>query len=77
MATRKAVIKMEKMSEVEMLKMVAKSTDNGFPVPAKCLLDASNFKTVACMFDNGLLTMQKTAYGIMYTISDEGRKAIN
>lgn len=73
MATRAVVIKMQKMTETEMLQMVAKSTDNGFPVPAKTLLSASNFKTVAKMFDSGLIDMQKTAYGVMYTITEKGR----
>jgi hypothetical protein len=77
MATRKATIKMEKMSETEILTMIAKSTDNGFPVPAKLLISASNFKTVAKMFDSGLIDMQTTAYGAMYTITTAGRTAIN
>lgn len=75
MATRKAYIPMQKMTEQEMLKMVVTSTDNGFAVPAKLLLSASTFKTVARMFDAGYLAMQTTAFGVMYTITETGRQA--
>ena len=67
MATRKVTIKMQKMTEDEIIAMVKKSTTNGFPVPMQTLIDASNFKTVAKLYDSGKLIMQKTAHGVMYT----------
>lgn len=74
--TRKVNFKMEKMTVAEILKMVAKSTDNGFPVPAQTIIDASNKKTLANLFDGGLVEMSKTWGGYMYTISEAGRKEI-
>lgn len=76
MATRAVKVTMQKMTQTEMLQMVAKSTDNGFPVPVKTLISASNNKTVAKMFDGGLIDMQKTSYGYMYTITQKGRETI-
>ena len=77
MATRKATIKMEKMNTNDMLKMVAQSTDAGFPVPADLLKSASNFKTVAKMYDSGYFVMHTTQHGYMYTITIMGRGAIS
>jgi len=67
MATRKVNTKMQKMTEEEIIAMVKKSTDNGFPVPAQIIIDASNKKTLARLNDNGTLIMQSTAYGYMFT----------
>ena len=61
MATRKVNIKMQKMTESEILQMVAKSTDAGFPVPAQTIIDASSKKILAKLFDSGLLEMGKSS----------------
>lgn len=77
--TRKVAIKMEKMTETEILNMVAKSCDNGFPVPAQTIIDASSKKILAKMFDSGLLEMHTSStFGgwYYYTITDAGRKAV-
>lgn len=78
MATRKVTIKMQKMTETEILQMVAKSTDAGFPVPAQTIIDASSKKTLAKLFDNGLVEMGKSSsFGgwYYYSITEKGREA--
>jgi hypothetical protein len=72
--TRAVRIQSEKLSERDLLAMVGRATDNGFPVPQATLLEASTFKTVAALVDSGQIELHKTAYGPMYTITDVGRK---
>jgi len=75
--TRAAPIVKENYSDRQVLKYVAKSTDNGFPVPEKTLLSISNRKTIASLHDAGLIRMRKTSYGYMFTITAKGRRAMN
>lgn len=76
MATRKDNRKMTKFSEVELLKVIADTTDAGWKYPANLAKEASSFKTCAQIFDGGLVEMSNGAYGYYYTITEAGRAKI-
>lgn len=75
--TRKAKVKIEKASVNEMLEIVAKATDDGFITPLVILTLLSNRRTVARMFDDGLIEIVPFYRGIAYGITDKGRQVIS
>jgi hypothetical protein len=73
---RTRAAKPEKATVTEMLKMVAKATDDGFMVPQAILISLSSFRQVAKMFDGGLIELTPYYMGNAYRITEKGRQEI-
>lgn len=74
--TRTRAAKPEKATVTEMLKMVAKATDDGFMTPQIILKSLSNNRTVAKMFDSGWLELATYYKGVAFWITEKGRAEI-